>query len=76
MKQIFKQRMNGRTVETYGVGKVVHVDMQEQFICFWYEYDHRVDRREFTIVGTGHEFNGDYVGTVIDGSFVWHLIEI
>ena len=74
--KIFKHVINGRDSEAFGVGKILHVAMQGEDICFWYEYDHTVGSRHFIIVGTGHEFRGEYVGTVQAEQFVWHVIEI
>lgn len=39
--------------------------------------DREMEPRRFAIRGTGHEVEEDllYVGTVIDGSFVWHIFE-
>jgi hypothetical protein len=35
-----------------------------------------VVNREFRIAGTGHEVPpGDFVGTVQDGAYVWHLFD-
>ena len=74
--KIFKHVLDGRNNEAFGVGKILHVDTQDEDICFWYEYDHTVGSRHFIIVGTGQEFSGKYIGTVLMDPFVWHIIEI
>ncbi len=37
----------------------------------------QIERRYFTWVGTGHTFPSywEHVDTVVDGPFVWHLME-
>lgn len=60
---------------------VRHVDMQGGLITLWIEklkpQDDFDPARMFRIFGTGHEIPPDYkyVGSCIDGSFVWHVYE-
>lgn len=50
-------------------------------ICVWVEVDteDNLHWRKFIIVGTGHEIPKGYIlefaGTVVQGSFVWHIYE-
>ena len=52
---------------------------QEHILSCWYQTV--VDRpqilRRFVVYGTGqtHHLGGKYVGTALDGQFVWHLYE-
>lgn len=57
-----------------------HIGHQNQLeICIWAEVvnTQATSLRTFRVYGTGHEVahGGDYLGTVIDGQFVWHLYE-
>jgi hypothetical protein len=69
-------------IEMMPDARIVHVDMQGEDIYLWvifprcYEEDKK-DTRTFQIVATGQDFNGFYVGTVLeDARFVWHVIEL
>lgn len=61
--------------------KVLTVQMQADRPCLWALVnlvDARTDERTFVVVGTGHPFDPtgrEYVGTIQDGSFVWHIWE-
>lgn len=59
-----------------------HVAVVDHVIYIWIEqttYDDVIrDDHTFTIYGTGHEFeypegSFEYVGTVFQGPFVWHI---
>jgi len=61
--------------------QIVHFGLQHERPTVWAQV--RRDGpaepfREFVIVGTGHPFPKDYThrGTVLDGEFVWHLMEL
>lgn len=59
---------------------IVKVEKQHEQPMFWAlcdEGDFTADRR-FTVKGTGHpvEPNMTYMGTWLDGEFVWHLFEV
>lgn len=60
--------------------KIVHVGEQTGSICIWFECDtdQEVKSRTFCILGTGHPIppDGKHVGTVIMGTFVWHVYEL
>lgn len=76
MKRIFKCVMDARIVRAKGVGQILHLDVQGNDICFWYIYNPTAPDRTLTLIGTGHEFDGTYHGTVLCDPFVWHLVEI
>ncbi len=50
-------------------------------ICLWYECDPEAEKecRHFVIVGTGHKIPDthrlNYIATVQQGAFVWHIYE-
>ena len=63
---------------------ILHVDCQESGeVTFWFEFEPDYPpgvptvARKFTIFGTGHTIpeGWEYVGTTLDGPFVWHLYE-
>lgn len=62
-------------------GKVLHVGIQEGAPCLWVLVDPEAEKehREFMTYGTGHYIRDvheiDYIGTVDDGAFVWHVYE-
>ena len=59
---------------------IVYADMQGGFPTLWamVDSDLPLEKRIFHIVGTGSVFPAgeiDYIGTVMDGPFVWHIVE-
>ena len=61
-------------------GRIVYVDCQQpRVVSFWVELEpeNEVIPCYFVIIGTGHPVPDDcgYVGTILDGPFVWHLYE-
>jgi hypothetical protein len=61
---------------------ITHVAKQRKdgFVTFWYlcsDEPGGYEFRTFKVVGTGQEFENKWahVGTVLDGPFVWHLLE-
>ena len=84
MKAIWKFEVpfgNTKPTSIPACARIVHVAMQfSQSITFWAEVDLAVTttvERHFRIVGTGHTFPaGTHIGTVMDGRYVWHLIDI
>lgn len=57
------------------------VFMQGTNLCFWGIVNEtgKMENRTFFIAGTGGEFNGtdkEYIGSVQDGLYIWHLFEI
>ncbi len=86
MRKIWKYELRGLTgtvLEMPRDATIVHVGMQGNVICMWALVDVNAEkeRRMFRPFGTGHEIHDDircsyeYVGTVFDGSFVWHIME-
>ena len=66
-------------LELPGGASFVRADMQEGIICIWFLVDRdepKVERR-FSVYGTGQDVpdTANYVGTVMDGPFVWHVFE-
>jgi hypothetical protein len=58
--------------------KFLAVQMQGSKPCVWYEVAQHpltYDAIDFIIVGTGHNApdNAQYLGTVQDNEFVWHV---
>lgn len=56
-----------------------HLAMQGTVITLWALSGHMLPmrKRTFLVFGTGHVIHGDlnYVGSVHDRSFVWHVFE-
>lgn len=61
-------------------GKVLHVGTQEDRLFMWALNDDTLCDRTFRIIGTGPTFevpyNGQHVGSVQLGSFMWHVFEV
>ena len=71
---------DSQEVEMPKSAEVLTVQTQKGSICLWatVESESPRSKRSFRIIGTGHEFDGGllaYVGTVQQGSFVWHVFE-
>jgi hypothetical protein len=70
-----------QTVEMQSSVRPVLVAMQHGVPTLWCDVDADADgvafKREFCVVGTGHTApsDGEHVGSVIDGQFVWHIFE-
>jgi hypothetical protein len=83
MKVIYRYRLHlgEATIETTEGATILSVQMQQGQICVWMECltGAKYKQRTFTVIGTGHPFDGStvqYVNTVQDGSFVWHVYEV
>lgn len=66
------------TVPAYG--KILSVQLQAGVVCLWVEVDPTLPRvkRTIRIFGTGHPMNEEerqFIGTVQQGQFVWHVFE-
>ncbi len=79
---IFKYELVGMlsTIELPSESRVLSVQKQYDSICMWVEVDITKPKvvRKFRLIGTGHYFDFtrmSYVGTVQDGSLVWHIYE-
>lgn len=83
MKQvIFKQVLeltDTQTVNLPPVAQFLSVQIQNGKICVWFltEKDRPPNvPYQFEVIGTGNLIphgNRNYIGTVLDGSFVWHV---
>lgn len=67
-----------QTVDMPIGAKILSVKMRDGTICIWAIVDTNAknEQRKIGIVGTGNLFwcfNCDFLGTVIDGPFVWHV---
>jgi hypothetical protein len=69
-----------QTITMPAFSKIVHTEMQHGKITAWFMCDSEEEPTEsdFKIVGTGHKFGNEfeYVGTCLDGMFVWHILEL
>lgn len=58
---------------------ILRADMQDGTLCLWALVEPLNDKetREFSVVGTGHPVPpfSDFVDTVMDAPFVWHVFE-
>jgi hypothetical protein len=81
-RKIYKYSLvMGKTTElTVPDGMLVrHVHMRESQVCMWAEvqpYNPEITRR-FVVLATGDTIprNAVYLGTCMDGPFVWHVFE-
>jgi len=57
-----------------------HIAMQNSVVTLWslVDIESKPIKRRFRIVGTGHEMEpiGNYLGSVQERVFVWHIFEI
>ncbi len=78
-----------KTIYKYPVGEIVEVPAGAEFLCtkmqrgqlyVWAMFDMETTLKRkvhFRVFGTGHPIPpdiGPYIGTVLDGTFVWHVI--
>lgn len=84
MKKIFKYQLTPSpgTQTTYmpTSAQILHVNMQDGMITFWSIFDDSSNStyRTFKVYATGEPIFTDkqmYLGTVMDGSYVWHVFE-
>ncbi len=66
---------------TTPTARVVFFSVQGGQPTFWMEFQLGVQnthKRQFQIFGTGHDIpdHARYIGTTLDGPFVWHLYEV
>jgi hypothetical protein len=61
-------------------GHPVHVDMQSGEMRVWYLRDEEFAEPDppirLAFAATGEELMGMHIKTVMDGAFVWHVIEL
>ena len=60
--------------------KIIHVACQKpHIVSFWAEVDddNETELRHLVVFGTGETIsrNNKYIGTALDGLYVWHLYE-
>ena len=62
--------------------RIIHVGMRGESPCLWAMVNTKVPMklRRFRVFGTGHpipELSHDqFIGTVFQGCFVWHIFEV
>lgn len=64
--------------------EILHAAMMNGYLCFWarVDVDSEREERKFKVLATGERFISssnyqlDYIQTVLDQSFVWHLCEV
>lgn len=69
-----------QSVQMPSGAKILCVQKQETGICIWALVDTTRGNtvRHIEIVGTGHQLDSrvrEYIGTVQDGDFVWHVFD-
>jgi hypothetical protein len=79
MKTIYKYKFRGE-IEMPEGAKIRSIQVRDGEIFLWCEVDKskQLEIRRFNLVGTGQSFcDGDeYIGTVQQPLFVWHVYEI
>jgi len=80
MKRIYKYNLKLQETQSIKapITKVLCVQMQHNELVLWAEVDTDKVNKELlvVIVGTGHEipkYAEQYISTVQDGSYVWHI---
>ena len=61
--------------------KILHFGLQDNKLYIWAKVvlDFTKELRFFRVVGTGCELginSGEYIGTIFQGPYVWHLFEV
>lgn len=80
-KVIYKYKITGDPIEMPKGADIIHVGMQNQEAFLWAMFfannaDDK-EQRKIDIYGTGQKIPADrkYIGTFMDGPFVWHVHE-
>lgn len=77
MRTIFKYQIEINSLLIPTGAEFLSVQMQHGEITSWWRVDPEAptERIRFDVVGTGHlvQDDGRFLGTVQDGSFVWHI---
>jgi hypothetical protein len=83
MRTIYKYEIGlGSSVDMPLGADVVHCGLDPNGnICIWAMVDPELDlkrTRGFVVVGTGHPLSevDTYIGSFVQGSFVWHICEV
>jgi len=68
-------------IELPEYSEILTVQFQKDDLCMWYKFNEATEKTvkyELKIVGTGHTFTQNefnYISTVQQGSYVWHIFE-
>ena len=78
MRTIWKYEVPADNVELPEIFTFRHFEKQGNSMCVWVEVDTETTRKlrfDFVQTGTGHYVPREaiYVGTWLDGLFVWHM---
>ncbi len=83
MKKIYKYSLPKHGLNVIRMPKdsaILHVGAQGQMLCMWapVNEDCELSFRSFYVVATGESVDDDlqYIGTIQEGSFVWHVFEL
>lgn len=80
MKTIFKYVIHhGEDTMMPAGAEILTVQIQNGLICAWAAVNVYAPlvKRKIIALGTGHTFSeAEYLATVQDGAFVWHLFEV
>jgi hypothetical protein len=83
MRTIYKYRLPAEavTIPLPEGAFIISVHMQEGDPHIWADVDTSkpLQQRRFRVFGTGHPLPaGDlhFIGTLLDGPFVWHVVEV
>lgn len=73
----FNEMVTIKAPQSLGIN---HIEMQHGIVTLWslVDKDSPAFDRTFRIVGTGHEMEpvGNYLGTVHERVYVWHIFEL
>ena len=83
MKTVYKypldEKSDIRSASIPRNSKIVHAGMQGDGLCIWAEVDTEekiLNKRYFSVFGTGSEIKGNHITTFMMGPYVWHLYEL
>lgn len=72
-------RVREQTIPLPINARILDIQCQLGDVCLWYAFNPaevHLRRMQFTTIGTGREYPetvGDYIGTVQDNGYVWHI---
>ena len=72
----------GQKVSMPKGARVLSCGLQYGVPCIWFlcNSSNETEKREFSVYGTGHEFelsdSMTFIGTVLQPPFVWHVYEV
>lgn len=91
MKRIFKYQLpelylepGAETIEIPKNSTLLNIDMQDEKVTLWYIVDPEVEKEThtFLVLGTGsivpelEDAHLEFLKTVFQGPFVWHVFEV